>query len=169
MSNQSAGRTTGRPAYVEPTAAVLATIDRLAMRSKAAPNEVGPQTTLWKALTALPQWVCINRGTPQAPRPFMLAGESGPILCIFTSAARAKQAAHESGLVPAGEQIVLFAPPLPQAVDWALSYAKYGVVGLAVDYSRLGSWCPPLLTSHTCEMAGQAPQKCNLLGPYPPR
>lgn len=142
MTDQSAGRAKPRPAYVEPTATVLATIDNLAMRSKASPTDPGPQSALWKANSALPQWVCINRGTPTAPRPYMLAGQSGPILCIFTSAARAKQAAFDNGLVPAGEPVLLFAPPLPQAVNWALSFGDYGVVGVAVDYPRLGSWCP---------------------------
>lgn len=156
MSNHREDRTKPKSNFSEPSPAVLAEIDRLDELSKAAPKELGPQIELWKAVTALSHWVCINRGTAAAPRPYMLAGASGPILCIYTSAARANQAARDNGLVPPGERVLLFAPPLPGALDWAMSFGKYGVVGLAVDYPELGSWCPLPNLARFREMRGQA-------------
>lgn len=140
LSTQS--QDNGRPAskLSAPDRQLLERIDRLDQMCKASPKEVAPQVKLWEAVASLPYWICINRGTPQAPRPFMLAGQSGPILCVFTTPQRARQAALSVGIIQEGDPLILFAPPLPGAMDWAMSFEKYGVTGLTIDYPRIGVW-----------------------------
>jgi hypothetical protein len=121
---------------------VLAELERLNAACVAAPGDVEPQIALWRAVAGLESWVFINRGTAEQPRPYALAAEAGHMLCLYSSAARAQDAAHSSGLVPAGEPVALFAVPLPAAIDWALSFGERGVVGVTLDYPQIGAWCP---------------------------
>lgn len=117
-------------------------LDALNEACLAAPGEVAPQIALWRGVAALEGWFCINRGTPESPRPYALASGPGQMLCIFSSAARAQATALSSGLVQPGESVPVFEVPLPAALDWALSFGQYGVVGVTIDYPQLGAWCP---------------------------
>lgn len=127
---------------LEPAPEAVAEIDRLDREGRARPGEIEPQMELWRAVAALGFWVGINRGTAEAPRPYMLAAESGPMLCVFSSATRAKECAEANGLIGSGEPVSLFAVPLPAALDWAMSFREHGVVGVTIDYPQLGAWCP---------------------------
>lgn len=127
---------------------LLARIDEFHALSQQAPKEMDHQVKLWEAVVSLNYWVAINRGTAQSPRPYMLAGQSGPVLCIFTTPQRAHEAAYTNGLVPANERIMLMAPPLPAALDWALTFSQYGVAGITVDYPRIGAWTPLANLAH---------------------
>lgn len=127
---------------VEPSPQSVAEIDRLDQVCRDRAGEIEPQIELWKAVTALEFWVCINRGTPEVPRPYMLAAEAGPMLCVFSSATRAKESALINGLIAPDELVSLFSVPLPAALDWAMSFGEHGVTGVAIDYPKLGSWCP---------------------------
>jgi len=126
----------------DPSDAVLAELDRLDAAVGAAPGDIGAQIRLWKAVAALEHWVFINRGTPESPRPYAIAADAGQMLCIFSSASRAQQTAHGSGLVSADDPVPLFSVPLPAAIDWALSLGQYGVAGVTIDYPQLGTWSP---------------------------
>lgn len=130
------------PELHTPSEETLAELDRLEAATREAPEDMEAQIRLWKAVARLDAWICIKRGTPDAPQPYMLASESGPMLCIFSSATRAKESAHSTGLIPEDSPIPLMYAPLPGAVDWALSLGEYGVVGVAIDYPRLRAWCP---------------------------
>ena len=126
----------------DPSDAVLAELDRLDAAVGAAPGDIAAQIRLWKAVAALEHWVFINRGTPESPRPYAIAADAGQMLCIFSSASRAQQTAHGSGLVSADDPVPLFSVPLPAAIDWALSLGQYGVAGVTIDYPQLGTWSP---------------------------
>ena len=126
----------------DPTDAVLAELDRLDAAVGAAPGDIGAQITLWHAVAALEQWIFINRGTTESPRPYAIAADAGQMLCIFSSASRAQQTARDSGLVSADDAVPLFSIPLPAAIDWALALGAHGVAGVAIDYPRLGAWTP---------------------------
>lgn len=126
----------------EPTAAVLAQLDRLDAACRAAPGEIAPQVALWRAVTALDHWFFVNRGTPESPRPYALAAPQGAMLCAFSTAERARDAAHGAGLVAKGEPVPMFGMPLPGALDWATSLAAAGVVGVTIDHPRIGAWSP---------------------------
>lgn len=67
----------------DPRPEVLAEIDSLNAACLAAPGDIDPQIKLWQAVAALDHWVCINRGTAEAPRPYALGAEEGAMLCIF--------------------------------------------------------------------------------------
>lgn len=125
-----------------PRPEVLAELDRLNDACRAAPGDVEPQIQLWQAVTALDHWVCINRGSPEEPRPYSVAAADGVMLCIFSDAQRATATAHASGLVPDADPVPLFAVPLPAALDWAMSFGERGVVGVTIDHPQLGAWCP---------------------------
>lgn len=120
----------------------LAVIDRLSDASRAAPTEIEPQIKLWTAVAALDRWFFIDRGTPEAPRPYSLAAPGGTMLCIYTSAERAAEAARANGLVAEGAAVPMFAVPLPDAIAWVTSFGSAGVVGVTLDYPRIGAWCP---------------------------
>ena len=130
------------PVPLEPRPEVLAELDALGEACRIAPGEIEPQIRLWTAVAALDRWFSINRGTAENPRPYALAGEAGTILCVFSSAARAKAAAYANGLVPEGSPVSLSAVPLPDALDWAMSFGDYGIVGVSIDYPQIGAWCP---------------------------
>ncbi len=127
---------------IAPAPEVLATLDRLDQACKASPGDITPQIELWTAAASLDYWVCINRGTPESPRPYMVAADAGHMLCVYSSAARAVEGARTNGLVAPGESAPLLMLPLPGALDWAMSFGQHGVVGVTIDYPKLGAWCP---------------------------
>lgn len=142
MSFESSGQADPTHGVLEPSPEAVAEIDRLDQACRARPGEMEPQIALWRAVAALEFWVCINRGTAEMPRPYMLAAEAGPMLCAFSSATRAKESAEANGLIAPGEPVSLFVVPLPAALDWAMSFGEHGVIGVTIDYPRLGAWCP---------------------------
>ena len=126
----------------DPSDEVLAELDRLDAAVGAAPGDIGAQIRLWRAVAALDNWVFINRGTPESPRPYAIAADAGQMLCIFSSASRAQQTARGSGFVAADEPVPLFSIPLPAAIDWALALGTRGVAGVTIDYPQLRAWSP---------------------------
>ncbi|WP_404311514.1 hypothetical protein LG314_09105 [Agrococcus terreus] len=129
-------------APAEPSAEVLAELDRLDAASRAAVGEIAPQIALWRAVAALDHWVFIDRGDGEHPRPYALAAEPGTMLCVFSTADRATAAAIGAGLVTGGEPVRMFAIPLPAALDFVLSFAAAGAVGVTIDHPQIGAWSP---------------------------
>ncbi|MGJ6980877.1 hypothetical protein ACSDQ9_10180 [Aestuariimicrobium soli] len=129
------------PAPLDPSAETIAEIERLHEVSRTS-GVLDDQVALWRAVAALDRWVFINRGGADSPRPYSLGAEPGPMLAVYTSGRRAQEAAWASGLVPQSERVELLAVPLPAALDWALAFGQSGVVGVALDYPLLSSWCP---------------------------
>ena len=117
-------------------------IDALNAACRADPADIDAQIQLWRAVAALDQWVFINRGTAEAPRPYAIASDFGQLLCIYSSADRARTTAQGSGFVTGDEAVSAFSVPLPAAIDWALSLGEYGISGVTIDYPQLGAWSP---------------------------
>ncbi|WP_206447164.1 hypothetical protein [Agrococcus sp. KRD186] len=99
MSTTPSGHSDSSRGALEPSPESVAEIDRLNQVAQARPGEIEPQIELWRAVANLDFWFGINRGTPEVLRPYMLAAEPGPMLCVFSSATRAKEAAQANGLI----------------------------------------------------------------------
>lgn len=121
---------------------VTAELDRLNEACRAAPQEIEPQIALWSAVASLDEWVFVNRGTAEQPRPYALAAEAGHLVCVYSTAERARAGALANGLVPDSEVVPMFSMPLPAALEWVLELGAAGVAGVTVDYPQLGAWTP---------------------------
>jgi hypothetical protein len=65
------------------------------------------------------------------------------MICLYSSAARANEAARVLGLVDAeGGAARLLAVPMPAAIDYLASFGKAGVVGVTLDHPQLGHYIP---------------------------
>ncbi len=122
----------------------VAELDRLDEAVKAAPaGDTTAQIALWRQVTALEHWFFIARGPADRPRPYAAAAEQGPMICLYSSAARANEAARTLGLANAeGGAAPLFGVPMPGAIDYVASFEKAGVVGVTLDHPRLGHYIP---------------------------
>ncbi|WP_197977367.1 MULTISPECIES: hypothetical protein [unclassified Plantibacter] len=127
---------------LEPAPEVLTELDALNEACRAAPDDIDAQIRLWRAVAALDRWVFINRGPEDNPRPYALAAQPGNLIGIYSSGTRAQEAAYANGLVPPDATVSLLAVPMPAAIDWVRSFGEHGVVGVTIDYPRLGAWCP---------------------------
>jgi hypothetical protein len=123
---------------------MIAELDRLDEAVKAAPpGDTTAQIALWRQVTGLEHWFFIARGSGDQPRPFGVAAEQGPMICLYSSAARANEAAGILGLVGSeGGAVPLFGVPMPAAIDYVASFASSGVVGVTLDHPRLGHHIP---------------------------
>jgi hypothetical protein len=101
------------------------------------------EIAFWRAAARLGTWFFINRGDDENPRPFAVQLDGvGPVVSAYSSAERARDAAHGLGLVETGAAVPLFGVPLPSALDWVASLASAGVGGVALDHPRIGAWIP---------------------------
>lgn len=123
---------------------VVAELDRLDQAVRAAPaGDTTAQIALWRQVTGLEHWFFIARGSAEQPRPFAVAAEQGPMICLYSSAARADEAARTLGLADSeGGGVSLFSVPMPAAIDYVASFDKVGVVGVTLDHPRLGHYIP---------------------------
>lgn len=123
---------------------MVAELDRLDEAVKAAPaGDTTAQIALWRQVTGLEHWFFIARGSADQPRPYVVAAEQGPMVCLYSSAARANEAAGSLGLVGAeGGAVPLFGVPMPAAIDYVASFGQAGVVGVTLDHPRLGHYIP---------------------------
>jgi len=123
---------------------VVAELDRLEEAVKAAPaGDTTAQIALWRQVTALEHWFFIARGSADQPRPYAVAAEQGPMICLYSSAARAGEAARALGVVdPEGGAAPLFGVPMPAAIDYVASFGRSGVFGVTLDHPRLGHYIP---------------------------
>lgn len=123
---------------------MVAVLDRLDEAVKAAPaGDTTAQIALWRQVTGLAHWFFIARGSGDRPRPYVVAAEQGPMLCLYSSAARANEATRILGLVDSeGGAVPLFGVPMPAAIDYVASFDKSGVVGVTLDHPRLGHYIP---------------------------
>ncbi|QQQ74114.1 hypothetical protein IOD16_23155 [Saccharothrix sp. 6-C] len=123
---------------------LVAELDRLDAAVRAAPaGDTTAQIALWRQVTALEQWFFIARGPADRPRPYAVAAEQGPMICLYSSAARAGEAGRALGLVDADSgSASLFSVPMPAAVDYVASFGKTGVFGVTLDHPRLGHYIP---------------------------
>jgi hypothetical protein len=123
---------------------MVAALDRLDEAVKAAPaGDTTAQIALWQQVSRLEHWFFIARGSADPPRPYAVAFEQRPMICLFSSAARANEATRSLGLVGAeGGAVPLFGVPMPAAIDYVASFGKSGVAGVTLDYPRLGHYIP---------------------------
>jgi hypothetical protein len=117
-------------------------LDRLNAASRADPQNIEHQIALWSAVCGLDEWFFVNRGTPEAPRPYVLAGEAGVTLCLYSSAERAQAGARANGLLADDAPAPLFSLALPQGLEWLLSLRDAGVSAVVLDYPQVGAWTP---------------------------
>jgi hypothetical protein len=64
------------------------------------------------------------------------------MICLYSSAGRAAEAARALGLVAADDAVPLFGVPMPTAIDYVASFARAGVVGVTLDHPRIGHHIP---------------------------
>ncbi|MFD7654771.1 hypothetical protein ACFV4N_12420 [Actinosynnema sp. NPDC059797] len=123
---------------------VVAELDRLEAAVRAAPaGDTTAQIALWRQVTALENWFFIARGSADQPRPYAVAAEQGPMICLYSSAARAGEAGRALGLAdPASGSASLFGVPMPAAIDYVASFGRAGVFGVTLDHPRLGHYIP---------------------------
>jgi hypothetical protein len=123
---------------------MVAELDRLDEAVRAAPaGDATAQIALWRQVTGLENWFFIARGSADRPSPYGVAAEQGPMICLYSSAARATEAARALGLVDAeGGAVPLFGVPMPAAIDYVASFGKAGVAGVTLDHPRLGHYIP---------------------------
>ncbi|MEV0675381.1 hypothetical protein AB0I60_02545 [Actinosynnema sp. NPDC050436] len=122
------------------TPEAVAEIDRLDAAVRAAPaGDLAAQIALWRQTTALERWFFLARGSADQPRPYAVAAEQGPMICLYSSAARAGEAARTLGLADAAP---LFSVPTPAAIDYVASFSAAGVFGVTLDHPRLGHHIP---------------------------
>lgn len=123
---------------------LVAELDRLDAAVKAAPaGDTTAQISLWRQVTALEHWFFIARGSADRPRPYAVAAEQGPMICLYSSAARAGEAGRTLGLVdPESGPAPLLGVPMPAAIDYVASFGEAGVFGVTLDHPRLGHYIP---------------------------
>jgi hypothetical protein len=123
---------------------VIAELDRLDEAVRAAPaGDTTAQIALWRQATALEHWFFISRGSADRPRPYAVAAEQGPMICLYSSAARAKEATRVLGLADSESgEVPTFGVPMPTAIDYVASFGKVGVFGVTLDHPRLGHYIP---------------------------
>lgn len=122
----------------------VAELDRLDAAVKAAPaGDTSAQIALWRQVTSLERWFFIARGSAEQPRPYGVAAHQGPMICLYSSAARANEAARQLGLVDSADGgAPLFSVPMPVAIDYVASFGQAGVFGVTLDHPRLGHFIP---------------------------
>lgn len=123
---------------------VVAELDRLNEAVRAAPaGDTSAQIALWQQAIKLERWFFIARGSADQPSPFGVAAEPGPMICLYSSAARANEAARSLGLVEeATDSVPLLAVPMPAAIDYLASFGQAGVFGVTLDHPRIGHFIP---------------------------
>ncbi len=123
---------------------MVAELDRLDAEVRAAPaGDTTAQIALWRHVTGLAHWFFIARGSGDRPRPYGVAAEQGAMICLYSSAARANEAARALGLVESeGGAVPLFGVPMPGAIDYVASFGEAGVFGVTLDHPRLGHYIP---------------------------
>lgn len=123
---------------------VVAELDRLDEAVRAAPaGDTAAQIALWRQVTWLERWFFIARGSANQPRPYGVAAEQGPMICLYSSAARANDAARALGLGDSeGGAVPLLSVPMPAAIDYVASFGTSGVFGVTLDHPRLGHYIP---------------------------
>ncbi len=123
---------------------LVAELDRLDAAVKAAPaGDTTAQIALWRRVTALKHWFFIARGSADRPRPYAVAAEQGPMICLYSSAARASEAGRTLGLVDSESvPVPLFSVPVSAAIDYVASFGAAGVFGVTLDHPRLGHYIP---------------------------
>lgn len=112
---------------------------RVAALASGAPDA---EIDLWRAVVRLPEWFFIARGEPDRPRPYGVAFDAGPVICVYSSAERAQRAARDLGLAGESESVPLMTVPMPAALEWIQSFAAAGVFGIALDHPTLGHYVP---------------------------
>ncbi|WP_367129145.1 hypothetical protein [Saccharothrix sp. HUAS TT1] len=122
----------------------VAELDRLDAAVRAAPaGDTTAQVALWRQVAALDRWFFIARGSADQPRPYGVAFEQRPMICLYSSAERAREAARGLGLVdPEGGEAPLLGVPVPAAIDYVASFGQVGVFGVTLDHPRIGHYIP---------------------------
>lgn len=119
------------------TAAELARLER-AVRAAPAGDPTA-EIALWRYVAGLDRWYFIARGSAEQPRPYAIAARQGPMICVYSSAERAEEAARGFGMEG---PVPTFTVPLPAALDYVAAFSQSGVFGVTVDHPRLGHFVP---------------------------
>jgi hypothetical protein len=126
-----------------PDDTLAAELDELNAAVRAAPDgDTSAQIALWQRVSRLDRWFFINRGSAEAPRPYAVAAEQGPMVCVYSSGARADEAARTLGLVGPGDSVQVLALPMPGAIDYLTSFGQSGVVAVTLDHPHIGHFIP---------------------------
>lgn len=97
------------------------------------PGDVNTEMAFWEQACQLGVWYVVNRGTQEQPLPSGYEiPEIGKVLGVYSTPARAGQAAGEGG--------TFVGVPMPGALDWLASYGSQGVAGVVMDHP--GPWIP---------------------------
>ncbi|MGH1564311.1 hypothetical protein [Mumia sp. DW29H23] len=123
---------------------MVAELDRLNEAVKAAPaGDTAAQIALWQQVARLERWFFLARGSAEQPRPYAVAFEHGPMICLYSSAARASDAGRVLRLADAdGGPVPLFGVPMPAAIDYVAAFGQSGVAGVTLDHPRIGHYIP---------------------------
>lgn len=123
--------------------AAVAELDRLDEAVRAAPaGDTTAQMALWRQTTRLETWFFIARGPEDRPRPYAVGAAQGPMVCLYSSADRAREAAVALGVAGEGAAVPLLGVPMPHAIDYVASFGAAGVVGVTLDHPRIGHHVP---------------------------
>lgn len=112
---------------------------RVAALAAGAPDA---EIDLWRAVVRLPEWFFIARGEADRPRPYGVALDGGPVICVYSTAERAHEAAAVLGLSVESGSTPLITVPMPAALDWVESMGAGGVFGIALDHPKVGHYVP---------------------------
>ncbi|BDZ38015.1 hypothetical protein [Microbacterium suwonense] len=125
-------------------AEMTAELDRLHEAVRAAPQgDTAPEMALWKQVSRLPTWFFIARGSAEQPHPYSAGLEQGPVICIYSSAARATEAGRLLGLTePGADSVPVFGIPMPDALEYVIRFQQAGAFGVSVDHPQIGSYIP---------------------------
>lgn len=123
--------------------AAVAELDRLDEAVRAAPaGDTTAQMALWRQTTRLETWFFIARGPEDRPRPYAVGAAQGPMVCLYSSADRAREAAVALGVAGEGAAVPMLGVPMPHAIDYVASFGAAGVVGVTLDHPRIGHHVP---------------------------
>ena len=86
----------------------------------------------WNAYFRLPRWLMIARGEAENVQPFVVVAGDRPTLLVFSDAAGAQAIGRAAGL-PEEDASKILALPMPDAVEWAASFAQHGVQAVQFD------------------------------------
>jgi hypothetical protein len=93
--------------------------------------------TLWSAALQLEGWFIILRGDPASPIPYCGSLDGRSFLAVWTDAETLNTYIDTAGLQPdeAGD-IHYMMLPLPQAIDYILSFEEHGLDGIRFNLPK---------------------------------
>jgi hypothetical protein len=111
-------------------------IAALAESYRADPNPDNARR-LWEAVLGLEGWYVILRGEPSQPTPFCGLLEGRSFIAVWTDAGTLNEYIDHSGMQPiTGEEIQYMLVPLPEAIDYLLSFEDAALDGIRFNLPK---------------------------------